>query len=90
MVQARTNSFGEFLDIIRFLERCHGEDVAIVLFEVDLQLFGQVRQFGGILEVLLVLGLEDFVFLRLAIGKYDVVLLIAAAAGRRPAVARRD
>ena len=77
-MQARTNSFGEFLDIIRFLEGCHGEDVAIVLFEVDLQLFGQVRQFGGILEVLLMFGLEDFVFLRLAVGQDDVVLLIRA------------
>src|SRR6516164_8738962 len=79
MVQARTNSFGEFLDIIRFLERCHGEDVAIVLFEVDLQLFGQVRQFGGVLEVLLMFRLEDLIFLRLAVGQDDVVLLIGAA-----------
>src|SRR4051794_39513020 len=63
----RTNSFRQFLDIIRFFDSRDGEDVAIVLFQVDLQLLGQIRQFGSILEVLLVLGLEDFVLLRLAV-----------------------
>ncbi len=41
-------------------------------------MFGQVRQLGGILEILLMLGFEDFVFLRLAVGKDDVILLICA------------
>src|ERR1035437_407719 len=77
--QARANSFGEFLDVIGFLERRHGENVAIVLFQLDLQLFGQVRQLGGILEILPMLGLEDFLFLRLAVGQDDVFLLGAAA-----------
>src|ERR1035437_3301948 len=80
MEQARTNSFGQFLDVIGSLERRHGENVAIVLFQLDLQLFGQVRQLGGILEVLLMLGLEDFFFLRLAAGQDDVSLLGGAAA----------
>jgi hypothetical protein len=66
VAQARTKSFGQFLDVIGLLERRHGENVAIVLFQLDLQLFGQVRQFGGILEVLLMFGFEDFLFLRLA------------------------
>src|ERR1035437_4815438 len=79
VAQARTNSFGQFLDVIGFLERRHGENVAIVLFQLDLQLFGQVRQLGGILEVLLMLGFEDFLFLRLAVGQDDVFLLGGAA-----------
>src|SRR5664280_980374 len=80
VAQARPNSFGQFLDVICLLERRHGENVAIVLFQFDLQLFGQVRQLGGILEILLVLGLENFVFLRLAVGQNDVFLLFDAAA----------
>src|ERR1035441_10028108 len=68
VAQARTNSFGQFLDVIGFLERRHGENVAIVLFQIDLQLFGEFRQIGGIFDILLVLGLEDFFFLRLAVG----------------------
>src|ERR1019366_9082689 len=80
VAQARTNSFGQFLDVIGFLERRHGENVAIVLFQLDLQLFGQFRQLGGILEVLPMFGLEDFLFLRLAIGQHDVFLLGGAAA----------
>src|ERR1035438_278054 len=58
VAQARTNSFGQFLDVIGFFERRHGENVAIVLFQIDLQLFGEFRQVGGILDVLLGLGLE--------------------------------
>src|ERR1039457_3843720 len=80
VAQARPNSFGQFLNVICFFERRHGENVAIVLLQLDLQLFGQVRQFGGILQVLLVLGLEDFFFLRLAVGQEDVFLLFGAAA----------
>src|ERR1035441_4159391 len=78
VAQARTNSFGQFLDVIGFLERRHGENVAIVLFQIDLQLFGEFRQIGGIFDILLVLGLEDFFFLRLAVGQDDVFLLGAA------------
>src|ERR1017187_10203331 len=80
VAQARTNSFGQFLDIICLLERRHGENVAIVLLQLHLQLFGQIRQFGGILQVLLVLGLEDFFFLRLAVGQNDVFLIVGPAA----------
>src|ERR1035441_7194571 len=80
VAQARTNSFGQFLDVICPFERRHGENVAIVLLQLDLQLFGQVRQLGGILQVLLVLGLEDFFFLRLAVGQEDVFLFFGAAA----------
>src|SRR6266852_5088037 len=54
VAQACTNSFSQFLDVIRLLERRHGENVAIVLFQVDLQLFGQLRELGRIFEVLLV------------------------------------
>src|ERR1017187_8962329 len=75
VTQARANPPGQFFDVIRFLERRHGENVAIVLFQIDFQLFGQVRQLGGILEVLLKLGLEDLVFLRFAVGQDDVFLL---------------
>src|ERR1035438_6882430 len=53
VAQARPNSFGQFLDVIYLLERRHGENVAIVLLQLALQLFGQVRQLGGILQVLL-------------------------------------
>src|ERR1017187_8978613 len=79
VAQARTNSFGQFLDIICLLERRHGENVAIVVLQLHLQLFGQIRQFGGILQVLLVLGLEDFFFLRLAVGQKDVFLVAGPA-----------
>src|SRR5450631_294512 len=77
VAQARTNSFGQFLDVIGFLERRHGDNVAIVFFQIDLQLFGEFRQIGGILDVLLMLGLEDFFFLRLAVGQDDVFFLAA-------------
>src|ERR1035441_7479473 len=87
VAQARTNSFGQFLDVIGFLERRHGENVAIVLLQLHLQLFGQVRQFGGILQVLLVLGLEDFFFLRLAVGQNDVFLIVGPAAPAAAAAA---
>src|ERR1019366_9175950 len=79
VAQARTNSFGQFLDVIGFLERRHGENVAIVFFQIDFQLFGEFRQVGGILDVLLVLGLENFFFLRLAVGEGDVLLGAAPA-----------
>ena len=41
MAQARTNAFGEFFDVIGFLERGHGEDKTIVLFKVGLELCGK-------------------------------------------------
>src|ERR1019366_8149011 len=78
VAQARTNSLGQFLDVIGFLERRHGENVAIVFFQVDFQLFGQFRQIGGILDILLMLSLEDLFFLRLAVGQDDVFFLAAA------------
>src|ERR1035438_2889244 len=49
VAQARTNSFGQFLDVIDFFERRHGDNVAIVFFQIDLELFGEFRQVGGIL-----------------------------------------
>src|ERR1019366_5986558 len=79
VAQARANSFGQFLDVIGFFERRHGDNVAIVFFQIDLELFGEFRQIGGILEVLLMLSLEDFFFLRLAFGQDDVFFLAAAA-----------
>src|ERR1035441_4653463 len=79
VAQARTNSFGQFLDVIRFLERRHGENVAIVFFQIDYQLFGQCRQIGGILDILLMLSLEDLFFLRLAVGQDDVFFGAAPA-----------
>src|ERR1035441_5687983 len=59
VAQARPNSFGQFLDVICFFERRHGENVAVVLLQ---------------------LALEDFFFLRLAVGQEDVFLFFGAAA----------
>src|ERR1035441_7160781 len=78
VAQARTNSFVQLLDVIGFLERRHGDNVAIVFFQIDFQLFGEFRQIGGILDVLPMFCLEDFLFLRLAVGQDDVFLLGAA------------
>src|ERR1035441_6583303 len=78
VAQARTNSLGEFLDVIGFLERRHGENVAIIFFQIDFQLFGQFRQIGSILDILPMFGLEDFFFLRFAVGQGDVFFLAAA------------
>src|SRR5947209_8203037 len=72
MAQARTDFPDQFFDFIRFLERGHGKNVAIVLFQVRLQRFGKVRQFGRVLQVLLVLRFQDFFLLRLAVGHVNV------------------
>src|SRR5436190_19440548 len=69
MTQARANPFGQLLDIIGLLQGCHREHEPIVLFEVDLELFGELRQLGGVLDVGLMLGFEDLVALQLAVGQ---------------------
>src|SRR5712671_1244158 len=57
MTQTRANPFGQLLDIIDLLQGCHREHEPIVLFQIDLELFGELRQFGGILDIGLMLGL---------------------------------
>src|ERR1035437_6849406 len=55
--QARTDFLDQLLDFIGLLERGDGEDIAVVLFQVLLQLFRQIGQPGCVLQVLFVLGL---------------------------------
>ena len=71
MPQARTDSLDQFLDFIGLLERGDGENVAVVLLQLLLQLFRQIGQLGGVLQVLFVLGLEDFIALHLPVGQAD-------------------
>src|SRR5664280_1250308 len=57
MPQARTDFLDQLLNFIGLLERGDGEHVAVVLFQVLLQLFRQIGQLGCVLQVLFVLGL---------------------------------
>src|SRR5205823_5112793 len=83
MAQARANPFGQLFDIIGLLQGCHGEDEAVVLFQIDLELFGELRQIGGVLDVGLVLRLENLVALQLAVRQPRVLFRLAAAAPLR-------
>src|ERR1017187_7683493 len=78
VAQPRANSLDQFLDVISLLERRHGKHVAVVLLQVDFQLFGQFRQIRGVLEILLIFRLENFVLLRFAVGQNDVFLFAPA------------
>src|SRR5262252_5148546 len=71
MAQAPANPLGQFFNVIRFLDRGHGDDIEVVLLQVEFQLLREIHQVGGVFEILLVLGLEDFVGLLLAAGQGD-------------------
>src|SRR5215472_18777791 len=67
--QARANALGELFDVIGLLDSAHRDDVAIVLFEIDLELFGKLGKLSGVFQVGFVLGFEDFVALEFAVGQ---------------------
>src|SRR5437899_982153 len=63
VAQASANPFGQFFNVIRFLDGRHGDHVAVVLLQIDFQLIGEIRQLGGVLQILLMLGSCNFVAL---------------------------
>src|SRR6266700_7080523 len=67
--KARTNFPHQFFDVIGFLYGAHGHHEPVVLFEFFPELLRKFDQLGGVLEILFVLGLEDFVLLGFAVGK---------------------
>src|SRR5579871_1654906 len=75
MAHARADLLDEFFDIIRFFQSGHGQDVAIVLLQVLLQLFGKLHQLRRVLQVLFLLGLQDFIALQLTVGQTHTVFV---------------
>src|SRR5215831_15344856 len=67
--QARADLLNQLFDVIRLFQSRQRENEPVVLFEILLQLLGQVNQQCGVLQVLLVLGLEEFLSLRFAVGE---------------------
>src|SRR5438045_2825764 len=61
VAQARANPLGQFLDIIGLLQGCDRENKAIVLFQIDLELFRKLRQLGGVFDIGGVLRLQDLI-----------------------------
>src|SRR5438105_2484505 len=84
MMQARTNFLGKLLNFFRLLNGGEREHEAVVLFQVSLQLLGQVDERGGVLQRLLVFGFKDFILLRLTVGQTGVAIY-----GRRLAIVAR-
>ena len=76
MAQARTDFLGQFLNVVGLFESREGEHKTIVLLQILLQFLRKFAELRGILQVLLVLGSQYLVFLRLAAGQYYVVLLL--------------
>src|ERR1700691_538189 len=67
--QPRVNPFGQFLNFFGLLQAGYRKHVAIVLFQLLLQLFGQLNELCRVLQVPFVIGLQDFILLGFAVGK---------------------
>src|SRR5471030_2023837 len=89
MAQASADLFDQFFDAIGFLERGHGKDVAVVLFQVRLQFFREIRQLGRVLQILPVLRFQNLFLLRFAVG-HAHVRLVRRAGGLSPTAALRE
>ena len=86
--QARTDFLDQFLNFIGLLERREGEHEAVVLFQIQLQLFRQVGQLSRILQVLFVLGLENLIALHPPVGQANVDFVFISGSRVRPAALR--
>lgn len=73
MLEPVVDSLGEFFDFFSFFEGGQRQDVAVVLFELELQVVGELGQLAGVVERLLVIGLEHFIALELSIGQPSLV-----------------
>ena len=73
MLQPIANPFGDLFDFLGLLERPDGEDVAVVLLQVQFEFIGQFGKFASVLKRFLVFGFEDFVALEPSVGKAYVV-----------------
>ena len=80
-LHAPSDSLNQLFHIIQFLQGGDGQHVAIVLLEIDLELFTQPHQFTGVLERLRVVSLQDLLFLGSAVGQSRLPI---RAAGRLP------
>src|ERR1041385_6083862 len=90
MTQTAANALGQLFDVIGLFDGGHGDDVTVVLLQVEFQLLGEIRELGGVFHVLLIFGSEDLVFLRLAVGENDSLILVSPAAAAGAAAALRQ
>src|SRR5579863_2210860 len=81
MPHAAANAFGDLLHIVEFFQETKRKNEAIALFEIQFERFGNFDQFTRILEVLLVIGFQDFVALQFAVGQ-SVVFFRSAGRGK--------
>src|SRR5215469_6279108 len=72
--QTSPNLFEEFLKVVDLLQVGKRQHVAVVLVQAVAQLGGQRYELVGVLHVLRVLSLQDFILLRLAVGEPDIAI----------------
>jgi hypothetical protein len=70
--QASANFFDQLLNVFGLLERLEREDETIVLLDALPQILRHVNELRRILQVFCVLGLQNLVALRLAVGQAHV------------------
>src|ERR1700681_1714395 len=90
MFEPIVNSFGDLFDFLGLFEGGDGEDIAVVLLQIELELIGQLGELASVLERFLVFGFENFVALEASVGKaYFVGRLWGYLASRRELLRRK-
>src|ERR1041385_188869 len=83
-LQTAPNIFRQFLDVLRFFQGPYRNHIPVVLFEIRLQFPRQLHQFRRVLKVLLVVGFENLLLLRLAVWQLHFIFIRRRRKARRP------